>query len=99
MTATDSSYRPAATYGIVYGFLGGPAQGRKLDALLEAQDLKPAAKTQEADILIAHSAGCWLIPRNAKARLVVFVGMPLAHDKPGRTFREANWQNIVAVMK
>lgn len=98
MAATGSSNTPR-TYALVYGFLAGPGNGRKLRSLLEAEGLRPADKTKDADILIAHSAGCWMIPADSKARLVVFIAMPFAQDDPKRTFRRANLQNTVTAFK
>lgn len=90
MAATDLS-RKQPTYAIVYGLFGRPAQARKLRELLEARGLRPAADIGEADILITHSAGCWLVPKTAQARLVIWNGAPLA-EKKGKTYRQANIQ-------
>lgn len=99
MTATGSANKPDLTYTISYGFLGGPAHSRKLRRLLQAQGLKPVKQTAEPDIIIAHSAGCWLIPQASSARLVIFIGMPLAHDKPRQVYWQVNRQNILAATK
>jgi hypothetical protein len=32
--------------------------------------------TSKADILFCHSTGCYLVPENAKAKLIVLVGLP-----------------------
>lgn len=93
------SGKSSGTYALVYGFLAGPANGRKLRSLLEAQGLRSAHKTEDADILIAHSAGCWMIPSDSKARLVILIGMPFSQTNPKRTFRHANLQNTVTAFK
>jgi hypothetical protein len=61
-------------------------------ALLKASGHLPAA-VEQADIIIAHSAGCWLIPKSAKPRLIIYVGMPLSQAKPLRTWRRAILNN------
>lgn len=88
MTATGSPTEPL-TYAIVQGLFGRPSQGKKLGGLLERKGLRPARSAERADVIIAHSAGCWLIPEHARARLVIWDGAPLAEER-GRTFRQAN---------
>lgn len=99
MAAIVSSSKPPVTYDILYGFLGGPAHSRKLRKLLEQQGLRQVKQSEEPDILIAHSAGCWLVPEASAARLVVSIGMPLLQKKPGRTFRQANRRNVMTFIK
>lgn len=99
MSKSTSAHKRQLTYSIVYGFLGGPAHGRELLSALKDIGLKPVRETEAADIIIAHSAGCWLIPARSTARLVIFIGMPLAQDNPAKTFREANLQNIRTSLK
>ncbi|HXE10346.1 MAG TPA: hypothetical protein VN554_02870 [Verrucomicrobiae bacterium] len=82
------------TYAISYGFLGGPAHSRRLRSMLHKQGLLPTRNLQEADIIIAHSAGCWLIPSGSSARLVIFIGMPLAQANRGKAYRQANISNF-----
>ncbi len=102
MGATTSNhnraYKQGLTYSISYGFLGGSAHSRKLRSTIKGRGLKPAAKIEEADVIIAHSAGCWQIPNNASARLVIFIGMPLAQDNPGKIFRKANANGLLAAV-
>lgn len=89
MTKVTGSRPEPLTYSMIYGLVGRPSLGRKLGELLQADGFEPAGDTETADILIAHSAGCWLIPRTSQARLVIFVGAPLAEDR-GRAYRRAN---------
>lgn len=81
------------SYGIIYGFLGGPAHGRSLRKKLGKLGLVEAPVIEDADILIAHSAGCWRIPKNTKAKLILLIGMPLQTDQSAKTFRRANILN------
>jgi hypothetical protein len=99
MAITGSKNKSALTYDISYGFLGGPAHSRKLRELLAAQGLTPVKPSAEPDIIIAHSGGCWLIPEASLARLVIFIGMPLAHDNPRHIYWQVNRQNVLAAAK
>jgi hypothetical protein len=77
------------TYFISYGFLGGAGHSRRLRRLLTASGYHPAKSMNEADIIIAHSAGCLLLEAHVQAKLILLIGMPLA-DGPGwRTFIRA----------
>lgn len=62
------------TVAIIYGFSEGKWYGRKLHKLLTEQGYTVTNNVTDATVLIAHSAGCYMIPRNARARLVIHVG-------------------------
>jgi len=85
MAATNSKPK---TYCICYGLMGGHRHGFKLNRLMKQQGyaLKPI---KEAEIIIAHSAGTWLIPEDANPKLVVYVGMPLNKQIPKQTLKDA----------
>jgi hypothetical protein len=74
------------SFAISYGLAGGPANARKLCRLLSQAGYSPARQLDEADIIIAHSGGCWMIPANAKPRLLIYVGLPLAQNNPSKTW-------------
>jgi|GEM_PF-874519 len=96
MARTSSPTKPKLTYAISYGFLGGPAHSRQLREQLGKLGYGQANNVDRADILIAHSAGCWLVPPTARAKLLIFVGMPLAEAYPHQTFKAARRENIRA---
>jgi len=87
MARTASKPKPL-TYALSYGLAGGPFHARSLMRYMKAAKFIPAT-LETADIIIAHSAGCWLIPSTATPRLVVYVGMPLAQTHPTKTFLQA----------
>ncbi len=68
------------SFGITYGFLGGHLVSRRLRRLMKAGGFDHCADLNDADIVIAHSAGCWEAG-DLKPRLLVMVGLPMA--KPG----------------
>ncbi|MDB5169448.1 MAG: hypothetical protein JWO41_804 [Candidatus Saccharibacteria bacterium] len=65
------------TYYISYGILGGSLKGKIMRRQLNKAGMAPVKSATEADIIIAHSAGCWLIDPRAHPRLVFYVGLPL----------------------
>jgi hypothetical protein len=84
MATTSSS----PSFAISYGLVGGKLHSRGLRQSLLRAGFSSTSK-QKADIIIAHSAGCWLIPKNAKPKLIIYVGMPLANDEPKETWKKA----------
>lgn len=87
------SSRPL-TFAISYGFVEGSFHALKLDRLLKKAGFVPAKNMHDADIIIAHSAGCWLIPNNAKPKLVIYVGMPLPLTSAQKTWLKSNWLSM-----
>ena len=87
MTATISSRKPIS-FAICYGFVSGPAHGRRLRQELEHAGFT-VADIEVADIIIVHSGGCWLIPARSQPKLIIYVGMPLALDRPTLTLARA----------
>jgi len=81
------------TFAVCYGFMEGVGHSRRLRKLLVKAGFRPSPVT-EADIIIAHSAGCVLIPANAKPKLVVYTGMPLALARPQSTWVKATLPRI-----
>ncbi|HEY1835693.1 MAG TPA: hypothetical protein VGG13_02630 [Candidatus Saccharimonadales bacterium] len=83
-------------YFILYGFVGGKTHSRKFRKLLAARGLQPAGSAELADIIVAHSAGCFMIPEATSARLIMLVGLPLQQQKTITTFLRAHRENIRA---
>lgn len=84
MATTNSKF----SFAISYGLVGGPLHSKGLRKQMAKAGFNPAS-LREADIIIAHSAGCWLMPKNAKPKIVLYIGMPLASSKPTETWRKA----------
>ena len=81
------------SFAISYGLSDGNLHSQKLRKQLTESGFIPAS-LQVADIVIAHSAGCWLIPEGAAPRLVIYVGMCLNNDRPANTWRK-NFSMII----
>jgi hypothetical protein len=93
MANTSSKAKPLQTFAISYGFMGGKRHAKKLNKRLLAAGFEPA-NIDHADMIIAHSAGCWLIPEGVAPRLVLYIGMPLAQAKPREAWLEANLKSF-----
>jgi pimeloyl-ACP methyl ester carboxylesterase len=86
MARTALKRKAELSFAISYGLAGGPAHSRELRHQLRRAGLRQADRLDRADIIIAHSGGCWLIPPTAQPLLIVYIGMTLAQERPGRTF-------------
>ncbi len=62
---------------------------------LRERGLKPTKKVAEAEIIVAHSGGCYIIPKNHGAKMVVLIDPPcdyqaawirMMHDKVRRDY-------------
>lgn len=89
MAATRSKAKQPLTFGISYGLFSGPSHAKHFTQKMEQAGYKPAPP-EAADIVIAHSAGCWQVQPDFKAKLVIYVGLPLALENPKRTWVKAN---------
>lgn len=87
MAAINSKSKSVLTYAICYGFAGGRLHSGHFHRLMREASFRPASKA-EADILIAHSAGCWQVPTENRAKLLLYAGMPLANARPLETWRK-----------
>lgn len=95
MANTSSKTKPSLSSAISYGLSGGPAHARKISKLLRQAGYTPTKNFIDADVVIAHSAGCWLIPDTARPKMVVYIGMPLAQARPRRTWMTANTASFI----
>jgi hypothetical protein len=66
---------------LVYGFGEGPWHGRQIWPTLKSAGYIPALKANDADIIIAHSAGCFYLPDSQKPQQLVLIDPPYWPDK------------------
>lgn len=64
------------TVAIVPGWAEGSWQSRKLAQELAAAGFKVTDKIEQADIIIAHSLGCYMLPRDIKNKTILLIGLP-----------------------
>lgn len=62
------------TVAIIYGFSEGGYHSRRLRKALRSAGYRIIRDAKQADIIIAHSAGCYLVPSGHQARVVLNVG-------------------------
>lgn len=89
MATTDSS-KKQRTYAICYGLAGGSLHSRKFRRFMRQAGFVLIEDALKADIIVAHSAGCWLIEKGGRPKLVVYVGMPLTMARRQATWFQAN---------
>lgn len=95
MAITNSVPKPQLSYAISYGLVSGPGHGRQFRKLLDAAGYVQSQAMASADILIAHSAGCWMLPAGLAPKLVFLVG-PALNEPSATNWAHANLENIKA---
>ncbi len=71
------------TVALVYGWAEGPWEAKKFINELNLHEFQLSKDVHTADILVAHSLGCYLIPPECVAKTIVLNGTPLW---PHRTY-------------
>jgi hypothetical protein len=82
---------------IIYGLNEGPAMGRKLARAFERAGFTMITDAASADIVFAHSGGCFLIPPQNRAQLVILVGVAYWPHRPWllATFRKVQMEIVL----
>src|SRR5690349_1106305 len=74
---------------IIYGWSEGPWHGKKLRQEISNAGFEIIKQPEKADIIIAHSGGCFMLPQQSRAHLVLLVGLPYWPGKhPVRSLRQ-----------
>lgn len=97
MANTKSTKHLSFAYS--YGFTEGKVHSRKLTALLKKAGYTLSDNPASADIIIAHSAGCWYKLDQLDPRLIIYVGMPLPTKRAGSIWLQANKMSFKALLK
>ena len=69
------------TVAILQGWAGGPWHTKMFVTGLKEAGFKHTKDAKNADIIVAHSTGCYGVPKNAKANLILLMGPPYWPDK------------------
>ena len=96
MADTGSGNPPG--YFIVHGFGGGELLSKGLIKGLKAAGFNKSDSAEDAEIVIAHSAGYWLLDDSLKAKIIILVGPALPQHDTRKTYRQANalmWKTAV----
>ncbi|MEX1995589.1 MAG: hypothetical protein WD887_02325 [Candidatus Saccharimonadales bacterium] len=79
-----------------YYIIAGWAEGSKLSfgmgRELEKRGLVKAKKVGQANIIIGHSAGCYMLPHKVSAQVIFLIGAPYW---PGRSIVRRVFNNVV----
>lgn len=71
-----------ASVCIIHGLNEGPAMSRKLEECLRSNGFEPVQDPAQADVIFAHSGGCFLVPAINRAAKIVLVGLPYQPGRP-----------------
>lgn len=61
---------------IIYGFAEGRALGKALRREINNQNFIITNRASKADIILAHSGGCLLVPNNNQAKVIILLNPP-----------------------
>lgn len=61
---------------IAYGWPEGEWHGRRLREALKNAGYTVTSSPKDADVIVTHSAGCYMLPSDVRARLIMLVGLP-----------------------
>ncbi|HSX18234.1 MAG TPA: hypothetical protein VLE51_02685 [Candidatus Saccharimonadales bacterium] len=67
---------------IIYGWAEGPWESQKFRELLQENEFEITNNPSNADIIIAHSSGCYLTPSDIHNKQIFLIGLPYW---PGRS--------------
>jgi hypothetical protein len=65
-----------ATVAFIPGWSEGPWHSKLLEEKLSKVGIRKELRLEQADIIFCHSTGCYLVPEEATAKLIVLVGLP-----------------------
>ncbi len=84
------------TIAIVYGWAEGPWQARLFKKELAKRGYKITNEVSSADIVFAHSSGCYLLPGNIEHKTIFLVGLPYW---PGRNIATSLFYKLISEIK
>lgn len=64
------------TVAIIHGWAGGPKLAVRFVREIEQAGFKIIKNPETADFILAHSTGCYFLPRDSRARLIVLIDPP-----------------------
>lgn len=79
------------TVAVVEGWAGGPKLSRKFRQQLTEKGFRISKNLKDADVIFAHSTGCYLLPANTKAKLIIAMDPPYW---PGRAIM-GRWLDLM----
>jgi hypothetical protein len=79
------------TVFILYGLAEGPWHGKRFRQALDACGFESTNQAETADIIVAHSGGCFYLPPAKSGQLTVLINPPYW---PGKPLLLSVWQTL-----
>jgi hypothetical protein len=76
---------------ILYGFCEGPRIGKRFEDAVRSANFRITRDPQQADVIVAHSGGCFILPKAHHAQLILLIGLPYW---PGKSIATALLEKI-----
>ncbi len=64
------------TVAFRYGWSEGPWHTKQFEKLLNSKGFDVMNDTRKADVVVAHSLGCFMLPAKMEAKRVILIGIP-----------------------
>jgi hypothetical protein len=77
---------------ILYGLAEGQKTGQLFEKTLSSAGFSISRDAKDADIVVTHSGGCFLLPASTSARLIILIGVPFW---PGKAILTAMHQKTL----
>ncbi|HSX35421.1 MAG TPA: hypothetical protein VLH84_00635 [Patescibacteria group bacterium] len=80
---------------IIYGFCEGPRIAARMLTTLKNNGFEITGDPHNADVILAHSGGCYMVPHNVAAKRIIMVGLTYWPGKSiTRTFAKKIWDDL-----
>lgn len=81
---------------IAYGWPEGKWHGKHFRESLRKAGYQNTNSLKQADIIVAHSAGCYMLPDSLTAKLILLIGIP---NWPGRSLFKCTSEKVILEKK
>jgi hypothetical protein len=88
-----------------YGFAEGPALAKLFKQVVRNNGLNTTKKLSKADVIVAHSGGCLLVPKNNRAKLIIldnppwWPGKKILTSSKQRAIRDLNFHRTMGIFR
>lgn len=76
---------------IAYGWPEGKWHSKYLETALKGEGYKITNSQEDADVIIAHSAGCYMLHPGSRTKLILLIGLP---NWPNRAVYRSTMQKV-----
>jgi len=78
---------------MLYGFCEGPQVGKRFERELARAGFQVTHDPMNANIIIGHSGGCFLVPARSRAKIIIQIGLPFW---PNRSLPGSIWRKFIS---